>query len=199
MSTCANSRYSSGIDDLEKLYTLRDLFGRYGPVARLFLDDFGTEKTKSELDVATRAYGAVVDGKLEALLRTGTSFQYDHFNQGDSHTILLLDLYFPGVSTYKNISMVFLRRIASPMIGVRLGLLATKETAFKGRDIYNCMLQNSYFASAAGWVFEGRGHGVFSSGGSFRCKVLTTKDQLRIHFTTAPTFSCQSDKYKIVS
>ena len=118
MSTRVNSRYSSGIQvDLEKLYTLRDLFGRYGPVARLLLEDFSTEKPESELDVATREYDAVVDDELVSLLRTGASFQYNLFNQGDSHTILLLDLYFPGVSAYKNIPMVFRRRIVSPMIG----------------------------------------------------------------------------------
>lgn len=66
-----------------------------------------------------------------------------------------------------------------PAIGVKLGLLATQDATYKGREVYNCMLQNSYFASAGGWVFEGRGHGILSSGGSFSCTVLNTQKQLR--------------------
>lgn len=85
MSTRANCRYSSGINDQEKLYVLRDLFDRYGPVARLLLDDFRTDRTESELSVATWAYDEVIEDKLVGFLRTGASFLYEHFNRDDPH------------------------------------------------------------------------------------------------------------------
>lgn len=80
------------------------------------------------------------------LLRTGGSF-IDIFGENDSHTILLLLPTFleNSLEKYKYISMTCYRRIATLAIGVKLGPLAAQDATYKGRKVYNCMLQNSYF------------------------------------------------------
>ena len=125
MSTRANCRCSSGIDDPEKLYALRDLFDRYRPVARLLLDEFNIIRDY-------KAYGEVIYVELVGLLRTGVPFLYDLLDQGDSHTIVLLLPESLEASAPKYISRAFRRKIATPIIWVRLGFLATIDTTFKG-------------------------------------------------------------------
>lgn len=100
------------------------MFDRYGPVARLLLDEFNIIRDY-------KAYGEVIYVELVGLLRTGAPFLYDLLDQGDSHTIVLLLPDSLEASAHKYILRAFRRKIAAPIIWVRLGFLATIDTTFK--------------------------------------------------------------------
>jgi hypothetical protein len=88
-------------------------------------------------------------------------------------------------------------RIATPWIGMKLGLLSRERMQSRGKQLFDWLMSHPSTSTAAGWVFEGRGHGVFHQGGEFNCASLTTDQDLqKMYKDFRATRTCSSKASK---
>jgi hypothetical protein len=158
------------------------LYNQYGPVARLLLEWFLPSLLVGEIQLqeCVKKYNTRIFSKMANFLRADPDvFSENNFGTNDSHTILLLQPSSEGEGDFRHISRVPTLKIATPWIGVMLGLQSAERTQSKGKHLYDWLLRSPSTSTAAGWVFEGRGHGVFHDGGEFSCNRLTSDDALK--------------------
>ncbi|RPB23669.1 hypothetical protein L211DRAFT_868536 [Terfezia boudieri ATCC MYA-4762] len=175
---------ASGIREDYGLQALWKFYFRYGPIARLLLQDLDGNHSPEFLRRVTKAYELNLEDKItEVLKHDPSTWSLDNFGIHDSRAIILLK---PKISPARGVpklsSVTFVHSIITPEIGRRMGIVAGERVKEKAHLLYNFLLGSPYTTSAAGWIFEGRGHNIFHMGASYTATLLTPLHRLRENY-----------------
>jgi hypothetical protein len=177
---------ASGTQDMAMLKTLRDNFQKYGPVARLLLEDlYCTDQ--EEHDLRIKAYDLDLQEMIAEYVWSPTEGDQILFSQHESHDLVLLEPVVKAPRMYNSTSWV--RRVITPTIAAELAKGALWYSEQKAYWLYRLLLGHPSTSTAAGWVFEARVHTVLSMGGaSYEPRLISTQSTatLEIHVKSCP-------------
>jgi hypothetical protein len=161
---------ASRSQDIAELRALWDQFHKYGPVARLLLDDLYSTN-REQRDARIKSYDSILEAHIyEYIYNQGDDILFGRY---ESHALLLLEPKDPTPLVYN--STTCSRRVITPTIAMRLAECAFWYSERKALRLYKLLLDHPSTSTAAGWVLEIRAHIAFSKGGIFVPRLISTQ------------------------
>ena len=167
---------------LRRLYSN---FLKYGPIARVLLDELDVMQSPETLDRLEDRADSTVSNKINACIKS-TDLQstlLQQFSMQDSHSVFMMEPALRDDPDLKLCSVICAYNFRSEWIARECLQQAGLYAEGHSRMLFEWMSQRPFASTVAGWVFEEQVHVRLGVGGTHTAAILTPLRELEDIYT----------------
>jgi len=175
----------SNTQDEPLLRRLYSNFLKYGPIARVLLDELSVINLSERLNILEKQADNTVSNKINACLKLTDlqSILLQQFSTQDSHAVFMMEPVLNDGCSLKLCSIEYAYSFRSEWIAREYLQQASLYAEGHSRMLFEWMSRRPFASSVAGWVFEEQVHVRLGAGGMHTAVILTPHSELENIYT----------------